>query len=218
MGNEWIFSSNSPWHSETHRIGNAWEIGSHTFSIKWVVFAIKLPSWSILHHMGNECVSVSISQSMGNSRKTHWMVKPEKLISGKILENPSYEENLGNWFSYFSHSMSAFFQLDSHSMVYFIICEIHGFPHQFPIAWENAAKSIELGKSRKMKPIFSLTYGHSSSIRFPSYGILHQMGNAWFFPSIFNSTGKCSRFHPVSFLVVYPQYYCFYFFQNLLIS
>ena len=50
--------------------------------------------------------------------------------------------------------MSAFFPLDSHSMVYFIIREILGFPHQFPIAWENAEKSIEMGGPRKLVPIF----------------------------------------------------------------
>ena len=126
-------------------------------------------------------------------------------------------ENLGNWYPYFSHSMGAFFQLDLHCKVYFTICEIHGFPHQFPIAWENAAKSIKLREPRKLVPIFSLTYGHFSSIRFRSYGILYHMGNAWFFPSISNSTGKCSKIHPVNFLVVFPQYYCFYLFQNLLI-
>ena len=31
---------------------------------------------------------------------------------------------------------------------------MHGFPHQFPIAWENAAKSIELGESGKLVLIF----------------------------------------------------------------
>ena len=53
--------------------------------------------------------------------------------------------------------------------------------------------------------------------RFPSYGILYHMGNAWFFPTISNSTGKCSKINPVSFLVVFPQYYCVYLLQNLLI-
>ena len=143
--------------------------------------------------------------------------KPEKLVSGKILQNSSYLENLENWYSYFTHSMGAFFPLDLHSVVYFIICEMHGFPHQFPIAWENAVKSIKLGETRKLVPIFSLTYGHFSSIRLSSYGILSHMGNAWFFPSISNSTGKCSKIHHVSFLVDFPQHYCFYLFQNLFI-
>ena len=76
-------------------------------------------------------------------------------------------ENLGNWYSYFSHSVGAFFPLDSYFMVYFIIYEIYGFPLQFPIAQENAGKSIELGEPRKLVPVFSLNYGCFSSIRFP---------------------------------------------------
>ena len=108
---------------------------------------------------------------------------------------------MGNWFpkiSYKTHCMRRtweigihtfpivwlLFPLDSHSMVYFIICEIHGFPHQFPVAWENAVTSIELGEPRKLVPIFYLTYGYFSSIRFTFYGILcYHMGNTWFFPS-----------------------------------
>ena len=92
--------------------------------------------------------------------------RSEKLIPGNILQNPSHVESLGNWYSYFSYSMRAFFPLDSHTMVYFTICEIYGFPHQFPVAWENAVTSIELGEPRKLVPIFSLTYGYISSIRF----------------------------------------------------
>ena len=74
--------------------------------------------------------------------------KPGKLIPGKILQNPSYEENLGNgnlesdgrkvliFWGETGHqfpSMDAFFPLDSHAVIYFIICRIYGFPHQFPI-------------------------------------------------------------------------------------
>ena len=39
------------------------------------------------------------------------------------------------------------------------------------MAWENAVKSIELGEPRKLVPIFSLTYGYFSSIRFPFYDL-----------------------------------------------
>ena len=53
----------------------------------------------------------------------------------KMQQNPSYEENLENWYSY----LGAF----SPFMVYLIICEIHGFPHKFPISWEHGVKSIE---------------------------------------------------------------------------
>ena len=96
---------------------------------------------------------------MGKGRKAHRMEKPRKLVHEKILQNPSYVENLGNWYSHFYHRTGAIFPLDSHPMVYFIICEIHRFPHQFPIAWENAAKSIELRKPGKLVPIFSPKYG-----------------------------------------------------------
>ena len=48
---------------------------------------------------------------------------------GKMQQNPWCRESLGNWYSYFSHSMGAFFPLDSSPRVYFIIWEMHGFPH-----------------------------------------------------------------------------------------
>ena len=138
--------------------------------------------------MGNACVFLLTFHNMVKDSQLIVWVKSGKLVLSNILQNPLYVVNLRNWYSYFSHTMGAFFPLDSHSMVYFIICEIHGFPHQFPIAWENAAKSIEMGGPRKLVPIFSLRYGHISSIRFPSYGILYHIGNAWLFPSISNST------------------------------
>ena len=142
--------------------------------------------------------------------------KPGKFVPGKILQNPLYVVNLGKWHSCFTHSMGAFFPLDSHPMVYFI-CEMHGFPHHFLIAWENAAKSIELGAPGILVPIFSQKYEYFSSIRFLPYGILYHMGNAWLFPSISNTTGKCWKIHPLGPQVVFPQYYCFYLFQNLVI-
>ena len=88
--------------------------------------------------------------------------KPWDLFPGKAWEFGSGENptkpivcgELENLYSYFSHSMGAFFPLDSHPMVYFIICEMHGFPRQFPITWENAAKSIKLGEPGKLISIF----------------------------------------------------------------
>ena len=141
--------------------------------------------------------------------------KPEKLVPRKILQNPSYVENLGIWYSYLCHSIGAFFPIDSNPIVYLLICEIHGFPHQFLIAHKNAAKSIELEDSEKLVAIFSPKYGYFSSIRFPSCGILYHMGNAWLFPSIFNSAGKCSRIDTLRSHVAFLQYYCFHLFQNL---
>ena len=78
----------------------------------------------------------------------------KKLISRKILQNPSHVENLGNWYSYFSHSMGTFFILDSHSMVYCIICELHGFPHQFPIAWKIQRNPSAWESLRNWHPFF----------------------------------------------------------------
>ena len=67
-------------------------------------------------------------------------------------------------------------------MVYFIKSEIHGFPLQFPIARENAVKSMELAEPRKLVPNFSKTYGYFSSIRFPFYDILLPQGKCMVFP------------------------------------
>ena len=68
--------------------------------------------------------------------------------------------------------MGVFFPLDSNSVVDFIICEIRGFPHQFPIAWENAAKYFKLLEPRKFVPIFSLIYGQIQ-ISILWYTLLH---------------------------------------------
>ena len=59
--------------------------------------------------MGNACIFSSISHNMGKTTKPIEWGKPRKLIRGNILQNPLYVENLGNWYSYFSHSMAAFF-------------------------------------------------------------------------------------------------------------
>ena len=99
---------------------------------------------------------------MEKGRKIHWIRKALGFVPGKSLgiwfrENPTKPivcGELENLYSYFSHSMGAFFPLDSHPVVYFIICEMHGFPRQFPITWENAAKSIKLGEPGKLIPIF----------------------------------------------------------------
>ena len=97
--------------------------------------------------------------------------------------NPWNWESLGDCYLFFPQSTGTFLPSDSHPM-YFMTWEMHGFPHQFPIAWENAAKSIKLGELGRLVPIFPLKYGYFSSIRFPSYGILYHMKNAWLFPSI----------------------------------
>ena len=126
--------------SKTHRIGRAWEIGTHTFLIALVhFFFIRFPCFGILHHMQNAWVAPSICHCMGKWCKTHQ--------AGRAWEMDIH---------YFPLVWALFFPLDSHAMVYFIICEIHGFPNPFPITWENTAKSIELGEPGKLVPmIFS---------------------------------------------------------------
>ena len=59
-------------------------------------------------------------------------------------------------YSYISHSMGAFFLLDLHPMVYFIIWKMHGFPQQFLIVQENATKPIVLGEPGKLVLILFL--------------------------------------------------------------
>ena len=118
--------------SRTHQMGKAWEICSHTFSKNRCFFSLDSHPvvYFIIWEMHGFYHQFSIAQEKG--RKYIKWAMPGKLAPGKILQNPPYVQNLGNWYSYFSQSMSAFFPLDSHPMVNFIICEIHGFPHQFP--------------------------------------------------------------------------------------
>ena len=98
------------------------------------IFSIRFPFYGKLNHMGNACVFSLISHNLGKDSQNHRMGNVWEIGSGNIKQNPLYVESLGNWYSYFSHSTGPFFPLDSHSMVYFVICEIHGFPPQFSIA------------------------------------------------------------------------------------
>ena len=67
-----------------------------------------------------------------------------------MQQNPSYGENLRNWYSYFSLLMDAVFPLDSHFMLNFITWKMHVFSDQFPITREKTAKLIECIKHRKL--------------------------------------------------------------------
>ena len=82
------------------------------------------------------------------------------LIVRKMKQNPLYGVNLGNWYSYFSHSMGDFSTYDSHPTIYFIIWEMHGCPHQFPIVQENATKFIVWRENGKLMLILFPYYGH----------------------------------------------------------
>ena len=70
---------------------------------------------------------------------------------------------------------------------------MHEFSHQFPTVWENITKAKAWRKSGELILILLPYCGCFLPIRFPSDGILHHMGNAWVSPSIFHSTGKCSK-------------------------
>ena len=71
---------------ETHRMGKAWETGSHTFSLKWVLFSIRLQSCGTRHHTGKAWFFSSVSHSMGKGRKTHRMGNAWEIGS---LKNPT---------------------------------------------------------------------------------------------------------------------------------
>ena len=146
MGNAWVFPSishNTGKCNKTHCMGKTWEIGNHTFPIVWVLFSHPIPILWYTSSYG-KCMGFPINFPQHE----------------KIQQNPSYGEGLGNWYSYFSHSMGAFLQPDSHPVTYFITWEMLRFPHKFPIALENAAKSIELREPGKLVPILSPKYGY----------------------------------------------------------
>ena len=113
MGNAWVFPSIS--HStgncnKTHCMGRTQEIGTHTFPIVWVLFSHLIP---ILWHtsLHGKCMGFPINFPQHE----------------KIQQHPTYGEDMGNCYSYFSHSMGAFFPLDSHPLVLFLTWEMYGF-------------------------------------------------------------------------------------------
>ena len=64
------------------------------------------------------------------------------------IRSPSYRVFHHTWenavngrYPYFFQSKAVFLPINSHPMVLYITSEMHGFPHQFLIAWENAPKS-----------------------------------------------------------------------------
>ena len=130
----------------------------------------------------------------------------------KMQQNPWYGESLGNRYSYFSQSMSAFFPSNSHPMVYFSIWEMHGFPHKFPTVRENAIKPLVWGKSGKLILILFPQYGCFFPIRFPPYGIYFIIWEMHGFPHQFfivqeNATKPFVRGEPGKLvLTLFPQY------------
>ena len=92
---------------------------------------------------------------------------------------------------------------------------MHGLPHQSLIAWENTAKSLELGEPGKLLPSFLTKVLFSHQIPILKYTLPYEKWMA--FPIISNRMGKCNKIHPGSYQLVFSQNYCFYLFQNLVI-
>ena len=113
--------------------------------------------------------------------------KPGKLIPGNILQNPSYVENLRNWYSHFPHSMGGFFPLDSHLMVYFITWEMHGFSHKISHSIRKVSKTHWIGKAWEIgSNTFSIKRGIPLDfhplvcfIIWEMHGFSHQFLIAW---------------------------------------
>ena len=152
-------------------MGKVWEIDTHTFPIVWVLFSHQIPIlWYTSPYEKYMCFLINFPCDVG---------------TGKMQQSPSYRMNLGNSNSYFSHSMCIF----SHKIpilwyIYFIIWEMHRFPHQCPKVQKNGTKSIRLGEPRKLVLTLFPKYRCFFPIRFPYYGILHHMGYACVFSLI----------------------------------
>ena len=159
-------------------MGKTWEIGIYTFPVVWVLFSHPIPIlWFTSLH--GKCLGFHINIPQ----------------HGKMQQNPSYGENIRNWYPYVSHSMGSFFPSDSYSLVYLITWEMLGFSHQYPIAWENVTKPMVWGKPGKLIFILFPQYGFFFPIRFPSSGILHYMRNTWVSPSVSHRLAKCNKTH-----------------------
>ena len=128
-----------------------------------------------------KCMGFPInSRSTGKCNKTNDM--------GKVWEIDTHT---------FPHSMGAFFPLDS--LLYGILYYMKNawVSHQFPTVKENATELIVWGEPGKSVLILFPYYGRFFPIRFPIYGILHQMGNACVFSLISHNMGKDSQTHPM---------------------
>ena len=165
MENAWvflsIFRSTGKYNKTTQRIGEPGKlvlILSHSIG---AFFPMRFSSYCILPHMRNGLASSSISHSIGKCSKSKKWRK-----SGKLLPIP---------FSQFG----CFFPLVTNPLVYFIIWEMHGFPHQFLIAREYATKSIVLGEPEKLLLILFQQNVYFFPIISTFHGRLCYMGSAW---------------------------------------
>ena len=168
------------------------------------IFSIRFPFYSILSHMENACVFSLVSLNLGKDSQNHRMGKVWEIDSQKYSTKPVVCGEPEKLVLNLSHSMGAsFFLLDSHSMAYFIICEINGFPLPFPMG--KCSEIRRIGRAQRIGTHF-----------FPNLRILffHQTPILWY---ILLRMVFPIKIHSASSLVVFPQYYFFYLFQNLLI-
>ena len=118
-------------------------------------------------------------------------------------------------------------------MVYFIGWKMHGFSHLISHSIRKISKTHRMGKPWEISSHISFIKWVFFSIRFPSCGILHHLGNTWIFSANFHSMGKDrkayqmrraweirSRENPTKpivcgeprklVLILFPEYGCFF--------
>ena len=186
-----------------------WEIGAHTFPILRTLFSIRFRLYGILHHMGNACVFLLISHNMGKDSQTHRMAKVWEIGSGKFPTKLIECGKPGKLVLILFPQYGCFFP---------IRFTFYGILYNMRNTWVSPSISRSMGKCSEIHPT-----GRAQEIG------THFFPNPWiiFFPQIpilwytLLPHGKCMVFpiqiHSVTSLVVFPQYYCFYLFQNLLI-
>ena len=166
MGSTWVFPSIS--HSlgkfsKTYPKEGAWDINTHTFPKIWRLF---LPSdfSSLVYFL------TSVSHSKWKCSETH-------------VKRTVWEIGI--------HTFPKVWVLSWYLMVYFIPWQMHGYSDQYPIVCymhQNPfyGESLEIDSLNFPKLWFF-------SIRFPPYGVLYLMRNAWVFLSISHSIGKRNK-------------------------
>ena len=141
--------------------GRTWEISTHTFPQHRGFFPMRFSSYCILSHMEMDWLPHQFHIAQENVAKSNKWRK-----SGKLVSIP-FEQ------------CECFFPLDTNPLVYFIILEMHGFPHQFLIAREYATKSIILREPEKLVLILFPQNVYFFPIISTFHGLLCYMGSAW---------------------------------------
>ena len=133
-------------------------------------FTFGFQFFSILPHIRKAWVFLSVSHSKWKCSGTH-------------VKRTVWEIGI--------HTFPKVWVLSWYLMVYFIPWQMHGYSHQYPIACymhQNPfyGESLEIDSLNFPKLWFF-------SIRFPPYGVLYLMRNAWVFLSISHSIGKRNK-------------------------